>query len=354
MAVLTKIPIDPLLDLDPWVGQRQATFRFMLSNAVTGEELGEIHPIRNDATLTHDTQRTIKRQLQLSMGVADTAAINAVTDRITPFMVFPNGASYPLGRYQFTNQSNILYSGQQRLGTYILSDEMFTVDQQILKGVNGVGKNVAFLIAQVLEGLNVTYDIEATSFNSAEAWSIGANRGQILEALAVSGDYFSPWFGNDTKMHFIRTFNPAAEICDFDFDAGNKVMRENIIENSDLLTAPNLFVVLSNNPQDTQVEVAATAEIPSNAPNSIINRGFAITKTETLQISTNQQAAAIAQGLAQRQTIFEKVELTTAPDPRHDSYDVIRWQGANWLELSWSLALVEGGRMNHLLRKAYL
>ena len=45
--------------------------------------------------------------------------------------------------------------------------------------------------------------------------------------------------------------------------------------------------------------------------------------------------------------------LSTAPDPRHDGYDVIRWDGANWMELAWSMEMVDGGEMTHLLRKSY-
>ena len=45
---------------------------------------------------------------------------------------------------------------------------------------------------------------------------------------------------------------------------------------------------------------------------------------------------------------------STIPDPRHDGYDVIRWQGFNWLELGWSLPMIEGSSMSHTLRKSYL
>ena len=51
--------------------------------------------------------------------------------------------------------------------------------------------------------------------------------------------------------------------------------------------------------------------------------------------------------------MFETVSVTTALDPRHDSYDVIRWQGENWLETAWSMDLAEGGNMTHQLRKSY-
>jgi hypothetical protein len=356
---VTNFPHDPILDLEPWVGQRQATFRFDRINGVTGEILGEIHPIR-DASLTHDTTRVIKRQLNLSLGIADTATINVVTDRILPFMVFPDGAEYPLGRYMFTDASRQVFSsgiaGQHTAGglaNVTLNDEMFLVDQQIERGINAVNTSVTTTIIKVLAELDVTLMLESTPYNSAGSWSIGTSRGSILEALSVSGDYFSPWFGNDGKLHFIRTFDPSGGLPDLDFDSNGKVLRDAILETDDLLTAPNRFIVISNAAEDPEVEVVGTADVPATAPHSIVNRGFVVPLVQTLQLSDAGQAQAVAQGLAQRFTVFERVGLTTPPDPRHDSYNVIRWQGENWLELAWSMALMEGGAMSHLLRKTY-
>lgn len=348
MPVLTTIPHDDLLDLDPWVGQRSATFRFALVNGVTGEQLGDITPIRG-ANLTHDTGRIIKRQLNLNLGVADTAAINSITDRVEVFMVFPGGIEYPLGRYMFTDFTRQKFTSG-KLGRVALTDEMFLVDQQITAGVNGVGFNVGTVVQKVLTGLPVTLTMEASSFISAQAWGIGTSRGSILEALAISGDWFSPWFGNDSQMHLIRTFDPANKVCDLDFDNGNKVFRQAIIENDELITAPNTFVVISNAGTDAATEIVGIASVPPNAPHSVANRRFVIAQVSDLQLTDVAQAQAVAQGLVNRQSIFEQVALTTAPDPRHDSYNVIRWQGSNWLELSWSMALVEGGTMNHILR----
>ena len=348
---LTTFPHDPLLDLDPWVGQRQATFRFALSDFISGEVLGDIHPIRN-ASLTHDTTRTIKRQLNISLGVADTAAINPISERIDVFMVFPSGVEYPLGRYMFTDASRQVFTSG-KLGQMALNDEMFLVDQQVTVGINGVDKNVATVIAKVLEGLPITYTLPATEYLCAEAWGLGTTRGQMLESLSVTGDYFSPWFGNDGVMHFIRSFDPSTAVADFNFDAGNKVMRDAILESDDLLIAPNTFIVVSNAAEDPSEEVVGQYDIPPTAPHSFARRGFTIAQVENLQLSTVQQARAVAQNLGIRQTIFERVSLTTAPDPRHDAYNVVVWQGEKWLELAWSMALVEGGNMSHLLRKSY-
>ena len=62
---LNTLAIDPpvpVLDIDPGVGQRTATYRFDLVDAVSGDNLGQVHPIRSGAAITHDTTRTIKRQ----------------------------------------------------------------------------------------------------------------------------------------------------------------------------------------------------------------------------------------------------------------------------------------------------
>lgn len=350
---LTNFEFDPLLDLAPWVGQRQATFRFALSDAVSGEELGDITPLRS-ATLSHDTTRTIKRQLNIALGSVDTSAIVAISARINVFMVFPDGTEYPLGRYMFTDTSRAVYTAG-RLGNFVLNDEMFLVDQQITTGLNGIGHSVNSVIQETVQGLGISMDMASSPFTSMESWGIGNGRGQMLESLSVSGDFFSPWFGNDTKLHFIRTFDPATQIPDFDFDANTKVMREPIIETDDLLTAPNVFIVVSNSSDSlANAAVVGRYDVPPSAPHSAANRGFVIAQVSDLQLTDSAQAGAVATGLGIRQTIFERVTLTTPPDPRHDSYNVIRWQAANWLELGWSMTLVEGAPMNHLLRKSYL
>ena len=347
---LTTLGQNQTFDLPASVGQRVATFRFALSNGVTGEVLGDIHPLRG-ANLTHDTSRTVKRQLTLALGKADTADVNPLTDRINLFMVI-GGVEYPLGRYMFADASrNVFTAG--RLSQMQLADEMFLVDQQVTSGINGVGKGVTAVIIETVAGLPVDLAAEPSPFQSSEAWGIGTGRGQILEALAVSGDYWSPWFDNQGVLRFLRTFDPATQVPDINLDDGLQVFQASILETDDLLTAPNTFVVISNAADDTSLPVVGRASVAPTAPHSVARRGFEIAAVYDLLLSDPAQAAAVAQGLARRQTIFEKITLTTPPDPRHDSYNVIQWQGDRWLELSWSMRLEEGGAMSHTMRRSY-
>lgn len=348
--VLTNYAHDPLLDLDPWVGQRQASYRFELVNGVTGEHFGDIHPIRG-AILTHDTNRTIPRSLSMQLGVADQAAVNPVQDRVLVYMTFPNGTEYPLGKYMWTDNTRYQFTSGD-LGTPALADEMFLVDQPITAGIDGVNKSISAVVQLTLAGLPIKYTVEANNNASTEAWGIGSYRGSILQSLAVTGDYFNPWFDNTGILRMIRTFNPSTEVPDFDWDSGNQIMRSNIVRSDNLLTAPNTFIVISN-AADTDEEVIGRATVPQSAPNSVVNRGFEIALVRDLQVSTSAAAQQAAVGLANRQTIFELADVQTAPDPRFDSYNVIHWQDSRWLSLSWSLTLTEGSPMSHVIRRAY-
>lgn len=359
---LTTLPFDNLLDLAPWVGQRSATFVFDLVDGATGENLGTVNPVRDPPpVLSHDTSRTIKRQVSnFELGAADTARVNVVTARILISMVV-GGRSYPLGRYMFIDQTRVQYTSGV-LSNAALVDEMFIVDQPITasysanSGIGDAGALVNVALHQVLDPLPVAFTAEVSPFFTIGSWPIGTSRGRLVEEMALDGDFFSPWVGNDTQMHFIRSFDPNAQIPQFDWDAGNKVKRSDILNTDDLLTAPNQFVVVSNGAAtqaDAAAAIAGFYDVPAVAPHSAANRGFVIPVVETRQISSQAQANAIAINLGQRQTIFERVELATAPDPRHDSYDVIHWQGENWLEIAWTLPLQEGSDMRHILRKAY-
>ena len=351
---LTTLPNNPVLDLNSGIGQSGVTYRFKLTNGVTGEQLGYLTPIRN-ASLSHDTTRTIKRQMSLTLGLADAARVDPLTARVEPIMVTSDGTEWSLGRYVFTDISYQDFTAGS-LANAVLNDEMFVVDQQITEGIDGgLDQNIEQVILQVMKGLPFTLSVEGTIFEAdGMSWASGTNRGPILESLALNGDYFSPWFSNDRSLNFIRAFNPVDKVPDFDFDNGRQVMQASVMRSSDILLAPNRFTVISNT-MDTFFNnaITATVDVPPTAPNSFANRGFLIPLTVTVQASTGAQATAIAKNLAQRNQIFERINLTTAPDPRHDSYNVILWQGSLWLELAWTLNMTPGGAMTHLIRKGY-
>lgn len=358
-----------VLDLAPYVGQRTSTFRFQLVNAVTGKIERDLTPLRDTApTINHDTSRTIKRQLSgLSLGVDDSARVNVIQSRVIVTMEI-GGVSWPLGRYMFTDRSQQTFTSG-KLTNATLFDEMFMIDQEIEASVSAqfasvaTGGNVVInntlrcsdVITQVLDPFDITTLIEPSPYLTVSAWPAGTYRGVVLEDLSVQGDWFSPWIDNQARMRFIRTFDPADQLPTIDLDATNTVFRDSIVTTDDVLVAPNRFIVINNSATDDgmTVPIVGRYDVPSSAPHSILNRGFVIPDIEELPLTNAAQASAVARNLGIRRTVVQRVSLATTPDPRHDSYDVIRWQGVNWLELSWSLTCVEGGAMTHDMRRAF-
>jgi hypothetical protein len=350
--MLTNFDFDEWLDMPAHRGQRVERYTFAWINGVTNEPLGMITPDRGSApTISHDTASGIKRRLSLQLGVTDTSGINPITDRILPYLTI-GGTTYPLGRYMFSTETDAISTGGDR-GQFTLLDEGFIIDQQLERGYSSTS-DVRSAVLGLLNGLPLLgTDIESTSFSASGSFGVGQTRGQALDAYATQGDYFPYWMGNDGLFHMIRTVDPAAVIPDFDWDAGFKVVRDTVSRTSDVLDAPNRFIVMSNANDAATAPIVGTYDVPASAPHSIINRGFVIPDTRDAQLATQLQATAAARNIGLRATVYERVTLNTSIDPRHDSYNVIHWAGANWLELSWSMTLSPGAPMQHTMRKAY-
>lgn len=346
------------LDFDTGVGIRSTTFEFFLVDGKSGENLGEITPYIANAVIQHDVSRIIKRQLTLALGVSDTDDINPLTDRIMPFMIV-NGVRFPLGRYMFTDSDIAVSTGGNEANVQLV-DEMFIVDQQIEQAFTAAPDTtsttatlVEAAIFNVMEGLDIEFAMpESSSLPAIGTWGGGARRGQIIDALCTQGGYFSPWFGNDTKLHLIQAIDAATSIPTFDFDENKRVFMDTIRRRSNILDAPNRYIVISN-ANDTDDPIVGRYDVPSNAPHSITNRGFVIPSVQDIQLPIGTNASLVARSIGLRDTAVERIQFDTAPDPRHDSYDIITFEGAQWLEISWALNLVEGGAMRHVLQKAY-
>lgn len=353
--VMTKFPTNTYLDLPAWRGQRVDGFTFEWRNGITNQLLGMLNPSRDQPPqLTHDSSRAIKRQLTLNLGVSQTSDIDAVSDRVLPKAII-GGTTWPLGRYMFTADVDALSTGGDR-GSFTLVDEGFAIDQQLSAGFSStdtVDRAVIALVTQDELGRFIRPRVEPTTFLASGAFAIGQARGQALAAYATQGDYFPYWMDNDGFFRMIRTIDPAREIPDLDYDSSKIIQMGSITKTSDLLTAPNRFIVVGNSGAAAAAPLVGTYDVPPTAPHSIANRGFVIADTTNEQLQSEEQADAMARNRGIRQTIAEVLTFRTAFDPRHDSYNVIHMLDDNWLELSWSATLVAGGGMDHTVRRAY-
>jgi hypothetical protein len=158
---------------------------------------------------------------------------------------------------------------------------------------------------------------------------------------------------NAGEFQMVRTVDPATAVPDFDYDLANNVKRDTITRTTDILDAPNRFIVISNSGDAANTPIVGTYDVPNTAPFSVVQRGFVVPSVVDLQSNATTQATAMARNLGLRKTVFDRVTLDTMLDPRHDSYNVIHFLGENWLELGWTMNLFPGGAMQHVMRKGY-
>lgn len=365
LLTLVDAEYNPVLNLEDWIGQVAYSYRFELIHGVTGDFVTELNPLHSSTpSISHDVTRTTKRTLSpLLLGYDDTAAVDSVAHRVDVYMVV-QGVDYPLGRYAFTSQT-IIHSTAGNMSSCTLADEMFIVDKKLDRGftmmnvtfgdaVHGLD-SVETALARLLKGFPVTFTVEPTTYYSLGSWAAGTNRGQIIDTLALDGDYMQPWFDNDHVLRFIRTFDPSTVIPDFNWDERQVVLRDSLTTGNDLIESPNRIIVVNNGDGEGGfgAPIYGSYDVPASSPTSITNIGFVIPATFDMRVSTSSQARRIATNIGQRGLVSERVEIATVPDPRHDSHNVIQWQGENWLELGWSLPLTPGADMKHSLRKAY-
>ena len=358
---------DELLNLPSYVGQVACSFRFDVVDGATGVNLGTVTPLVDSTpSLEHDTESTISRRVNgFTLGVADSTAINPLNDRIAVVMILGDAArtEYPLGRYMFADVTRAQYSqGTQTPAT--LFDEMFIVDQALEQGFSANGQPVDVAIRRLLEQLPIGQVlIDSTSQTSDNSWAAGTSRGSALTDLATAGGLFKPWFNNHNQLQAIRAFEPGVQIADIDLDSPPRVFRDSIAESDDLLSAPNRYVVVSNNTGGTMsvdgeeqpppAPVVGIYDVPSSAPHSIAQRGFVIPKVVEAQVTTYTAASVYARTLGRQRDVYQRLELSTPPDPRHDGYQVVKFDSRLWLETAWSMPLRPGGDMRHTLRRAF-
>ncbi len=316
--------------------------------------IGQVYPIEPFTFITHDTARTGTRTLeQLRLTPSDTAALDVRTARIRPSWKFLGGTLYPLGVFLFANPQLQRHTwGVESVNN--LNDLTVTVDVADPTPPSfAVGSRVQDAIIAYAGTLGIAplvVDPSANVFGQPTAWPPGTSSYQIFADLAALAGFYAPFFDNAANFHFRAIPNIPAATPDFTYEQGTTVDVDTMNESDDLLVAPNRFIVIGGGIANA-TPIVGVYDIPAGAPNSIANLGRVISQTITMQaIASVPQAQQAARAAYTQATIGTSVEFDSVCNPLHDTFDVVRFNGRNYLEVAWRLDLIPGGRQHHTLR----
>lgn len=347
-----------LLDLTN-VSVRAESVAFELVDPA-GAYLGELHP-EAVAKIDNDASAQIKRRLTgLRIAASEVADVNPLSDRLRPFWLLSNGDRLPLGLFLFADASTQRFSfGTTLAGTCV--DQGLILGQQLRSSIGFPADTAASTALQtVAEAAGIfTTSIAPSGYGlgSPLAWPAGTGGvtyAKVMEDLCSVAGYHSPYFSNTGTLTIRQATDLAVATPTFLYRDGGRIATGSMNEATDLLTAPNAFLVIDTSA--TTGDVSSFWPIPDDAPHSFARRGFYITKVvEAPGVGSVEQAAAVAQAAyRQHPQAYESVTWSSPADPRHDTFDVVDFRGVTYLETSWSLTLAPGGPMTHQAVRVYL
>jgi len=346
-----------LVDLQG-VSMRQESVAFDVLDSSL-QVIGTLQPARDPVPrVTNDTSRTIKRALSgLRIPAPEAADVNPFSDRIRPrWVIEGDPAVYPLGVFLYADRNEIVRS----YGTDIdaeLVDQTFIVDQPLAQSVSlgiGTGLSDAMLDVATAAGVPNVYVAPSTlTLQRPAVWPGGTSRYRVLADLALLAGFTPPYFDSAGTLTLTDSPDPEDAPPTRFYPPGSPIIDPSIIQTDDLLTAPNRWIVVDNG--GTAGPVSGSYELPASAPHSYFNRGFYVTawiEQQGVDSNAAATAAAKAQALSDPSGV-ERASFASVCDPRHDTYDVVEFDGRRWLEESWSVNLVAGGAQQHQMRALY-
>lgn len=344
---------DQLLDLDS-IGQRQATFRWDILDASLAKR-GEITPLYT-ATITNDTARAIQRTTEVSLVEEITQEFAIGQARIRPYLVLENSHAEALGTFMFVN-GGVVRDSLGSIFTGSLMDLGFLVDKKstVSYGVQS-GSNLNGYIEQILVQQGVTYfQVDATGTYSGApiAWPPNTSWLTIVNELAAMQGCLPLYFEGDGRAR-VRVL-PQLDAADVDvtYTAGQNIFDTGIEESDNVLTAPNLFVVIDA--AATATPIRGTYAVPDSAPNSAAVLGHEV---PFVVVEQGLPSAAAASERARVLSITDGAVVSGRsfdgpPDSRHGTYSIVQFEGQRYLERSWTLVCAEGANMGHQLSRVY-
>lgn len=356
---MTFVP-SPVLDLDG-ISQRQSTFRFELLDAGL-QSLGDVEVLAPGVSIENNINRKIKRTLNnIEFSPSDAQEINTLVNRLRVWMITQDGLQWPLGIFVFSDMSQVPLDASTSFWSGSMTDQLIILDQPTSRTYSfAPGKLIVQAIAEMLEGVIPEWTTApvGTQISGAESmtWPPGTTRLDIINDLCAAAGLYSLFFDNAGIARAIQV--PDLEGDDPNLIYGGlpgqqKVYRDSIVLTDDLLSAPNRYVVVNNGM--TNSPVIGFWDIPSTAPNSKENRGFVVAQvTDKQGIESNAAAEEAAKAIGQADyNTYSWATFDAAPDPRHDTFDIVGWDGIRYREQSWTLECVEGGNHRHELRRIY-
>lgn len=312
-------------------------------------------------TVRMDDSAEIK--MSLTGSFVQNESVNWLSDRIRAEMII-DGVTYPIGIFlPATVRVTETETGRQIAveaydQCWLVRD--FSTENRVV--INSGANYITAIQQLLLEAGIVLMAATPTTETLAEVradWEVGTSYLTIVNQLLSEINYKQLWFNSSGVAVLEPKQAPSAENIQHTLDANDvkNLIYPQIGRETDIFSAPNVFICIVTNPDKASNMVATAENDHINSPLSTRRRGRKIVSTVFLDNIASQAALeAYAKNLVTASMYAgETVEIYTGLLPGFGVADVI---GLNvpdafgvCIEHSWEMTLSNGGQMHHTMER---
>jgi len=302
--------------------------------------------------LSWDGGATVQRVARgVKFETSEWAQIDKLNDWLVPFFKRSDGSAVRLGMFAIaSDQEKFLASGLRAPAEpYLVDAGSFLATPSPYNLSGRVGESISDALNRICDIAGIQRRVIEPSgevLGEPVAYPVGSTFENALNGLCVLAGFLPPHFDRDGVLR-LRPLPPNDAEPTASYDA-TSIVFDSRVEDSDYLDAPNVFIVVGSGAQDGAV--VATAEVPSNAPNSVVRRnGRRIAQVVRQQgIDNVYQAQQLAELIASTSvSSYRTINFGAVPNPDHDCFALVEVNNVVYRELSWDLELSIGGVMSH-------
>ena len=343
---------------------REIGFRYQVTR--NDADLGLLYPVDGSwPSIRMDDAGEIKTSFSGTFLPPD-FEINWLGDEIRPELII-DGEIHALGRFlpatvtpsRNDTAESIRVEAYDRC--WLARDFKTETMQYFQAGVNYVSA-VGSLLAAAGIGTVSAVQTAKTLPEAREDWAIGTSYLSIANELLREINYKDVWFDSDgiARLEPFETISAANIKHTLDDRDVKSLLLPTISRETDIYSAPNVFIVLCSNPDKDEPMVATAANNSPQSPLSITSRGRRIVKvTQVNNIASQQELQAMAdRQLTDSLVSGEIIRVTTGLLPGFGVGEITALRFGDVFavcrERAWTMNLQPGGTMTHTLERQVL
>lgn len=339
---------------------RTVDFRYVV---VRGDaDFCAITPIEgSEPVLRMNDSAEIKMSLSGSFVPDD--RVEWLSDRIRAEMIL-DGTVHPLGLFlpatlQFEKtESQEAVSIEAYDQCWLVRDYSTSDSIYISAGSNYITAIQSLLVQAGISVISAT-PTQATMPEDRAGWDIGTGYLQVVNELLEEINYKPLWFDAQGIAILEPKSVPDAKNIQHILDEREvkSLLMPQITRETDIYSAPNVYLCVCNNPDKTTSLVATAENNNVDSPLSIQRRGRRIVKTVRLNNIASQEELQRYADILISESMYsgETIDVTTGLFPGFGVADVVALNMAGvfsiCLEHSWEMQLKVGGEMKHKLER---